>query len=159
MSRIICPLIALLFAISTAVMAYLFLWKGDTQPTEDGRTAILLNSSERALVLGEMRDFLVAVQAVLDAANRDDPSAAAPAARRVGMAAQQAVPATLVGKLPAEFKTLGFDTHRQFDQLALDAEQLGDPDHTRQQLAALMNNCLACHAAYRIDATQAGTKP
>ena len=46
---------------------------------------------------------------------------------------------------------LGFDTHRKFDTLALDAEQLGDPDHSLEQLAELMSNCVACHAAYRID--------
>ena len=46
---------------------------------------------------------------------------------------------------------LGFDTHRRFDQLALDAEQLGDTQHSLQQLAKLMANCVSCHASYRID--------
>jgi hypothetical protein len=73
------------------------------------------------------------------------------AARRVGAAAQQTMPGSLVGKLPLEFKKLGFDTHRKFDQLALDAEQLGDLEYTLKQLAELMNNCVACHATYRID--------
>ncbi len=69
------------------------------------------------------------------------------------MAAQEAVPSSIAGKLPLQFKQLGADTHRQFDTLALDAEQLGDPQHTLQQMGKLMNNCIACHATYRLEAT------
>ena len=61
------------------------------------------------------------------------------------------VPGTLVGKLPVQFKKLGFDTHAKFDQLALDAEEFGDSDHALSQLSTLMKNCTACHAAYRFD--------
>ena len=39
-----------------------------------------------------------------------------------------------------------------FDQLALDADQLGDRDHVLEQLGVLMNNCIACHAQYRLEA-------
>jgi cytochrome c556 len=56
-----------------------------------------------------------------------------------------------MGKLPMEFKQLGFDTHTKFDQLALDAEQMGDKDQVLEQVGKLMQNCVACHAAYRID--------
>jgi cytochrome c556 len=48
------------------------------------------------------------------------------------------------------FKQLGLDTHTRFDQMALDAEQLGDREHTLSQLSSLLQNCVACHAAYRI---------
>ena len=61
------------------------------------------------------------------------------------------IPGTLVGKLPVQFKKLGFDTHAKFDQLALDAEEFGDSDHALSQLSTLMKNCTACHAAYRFD--------
>jgi len=66
-------------------------------------------------------------------------------------AAQSAVPGTLIGKLPIEFKKLGFDTHLKFDQLALNAEDFGDNNQVLIQLSNLMQNCVACHAAYRID--------
>ncbi len=145
--------LALIFAITTGLLAYTFLWKGDVVPSSDGRTAILLEPGERDLVLGEMRAFLQAVQGVLNTARTQDMTGVARAARQVGAAAQQGVPARLVGKLPGEFKLLGFDTHARFDQLALDAEQLGDPVHSLEQLAELMSNCLGCHAAYRIDST------
>ena len=64
------------------------------------------------------------------------------------------VPASLMGKLPLGFKQLGFDTHSRFDQLALDAESLGDAGQSLAALGELMANCVACHAAFRIDAPQ-----
>ncbi len=151
MCKLCWTFLGLLLLVLVAV-AYKVVVKGSTETAPDGRQALLLEPAERDLVLGEMRAFLAAVQGVLAAANAEKMEAAADAASAVGMAAQNDVPAGLIAKLPLEFKRLGFDTHRRFDQLALDARQLGDPDHTRQQLAELMANCVACHAAYRIEA-------
>jgi len=50
-----------------------------------------------------------------------------------------------------EFKKLGRDTHLKFDALALDADELGDKEHTLEQLSELMKNCVACHAVYKIN--------
>ena len=72
------------------------------------------------------------------------------AARQMGMDAAHAAPAQMVGKLPLEFKTLGFSVHRDFDTIALDAENLGDPKHTLGQLADTLQKCVACHSAYQI---------
>ncbi len=144
-------LLAAVFAVSTFSMVYLFVIRGNTLPASDGREAILLLPGERDLVLGEMRAFLMAVQQITQAVADGDAEAVGRAARAVGAGAQQGVPATLVGKLPLAFKRLGFDTHRRFDELALNAEQLGDSAEVPAELAALMQNCVACHAAYRID--------
>lgn len=149
--RRLCWLLTLVFAVATLALAYIFLIRGETLPASDGRTAILLEPGERDLVLTEMRAFLAAVQSITDAVARDDVPAAAAAARNVGAAAQQGVPASLVGKLPVEFKSLGFDTHRKFDQLALDAEQFAEAGQVLPALAELMHNCVGCHATYRID--------
>jgi cytochrome c556 len=150
----VCWLVAVCFALTTGLLAYMFLWKGETLPASDGRLAIQLAPGERDLVLAEMRAFLQAVQGIASGVKEEDSQSVATVARQVGASAQQAVPTSLVGKLPGDFKVLGFDTHRKFDQLALDAEQLGDPMHSLEQLTELMNNCVACHAAYRIDATK-----
>lgn len=141
-----------LLFITLLVMAYKFIIVGAVAPASDGREALLLEVSERDLILSEMRVFLASVQAITAGISNDDMSKVVAAARAVGAAAQQGVPASLIGKLPLSFKKLGFDTHRKFDALALDAEQLGDPEHSLKQLATLMNNCVACHASYRIDA-------
>lgn len=150
MKKLCLPLVGLLVA-ALLGMTYLFVWRGAVLPASDGRTAILLDAGERDLVLAEMRAFLESIQQISSAVAADDMPAIREAAQRVGAAAQQAVPATLVGKLPLEFKTLGFDTHQRFDQLALDAAELGDKTHALRQLSELMLNCVGCHAAYRID--------
>lgn len=116
------------------------------------RTPIVLSATERELILAEMRDFLQAAQQITAALADDRPQAVAAAARRVGMRAQQAVPAGLRDKLPPAFKQLGADTHQRFDRLAQDAEDLGDDTVTLRQLGELLNNCVACHAAYRLQA-------
>ena len=147
----ICCVSAVLFLVATLTLVYLFVIRGQTVPASDGRTAILLAPGERDLVLGEMRGFLVALQTISQAIVDEDTATAVKAARKVGAATQQEVPASLVGKLPLEFKQLGFDTHTRFDQLALNMEQFGDTSEALPELATLMGNCTACHAVYRFD--------
>jgi len=150
----LCCLLALLFAATVGALVYVFVIRGETLPASDGRMAIQLAPGERDLVLREMRDFLVALQAISQGVVDQDTAVVAAAARRVGGAAQQGVPPSLIGKLPLEFKRLGFDTHARFDQLALNSEQFGDTSQVLPELATLMQNCTACHATYRIDLEQ-----
>ena len=146
----ICCIAALLLALVTGIVGYQWVFVGQTQPSADGRSAILLSPGERDLVLSEMRTFLQSVQRITQALTTEDMAEAAKAAREVGAAAADGVPVSLMAKLPIGFKKLGLSTHRAFDQLALDAEQLGDPAHTLNQLAALQLNCVGCHAGFRI---------
>jgi hypothetical protein len=150
----LCWTLTALLALALTATLYIFLVRGSVAPGSDGRTAIVLDPSERDLVLAEMRAFLQATQGVLVGATKGDLAAASTAARGVGAAAQRGVPASLMGKLPLGFKQLGFDTHSRFDQLALDAESLGDANQTLTALGELMSNCVACHVAFRIDAAQ-----
>jgi len=130
---------------------YKFIVQGSTAESSDGRITILLNDNERNLVLAEMRAFLVSIQQINQGLAEDDMERVAMSARRSGNAAQDSMPGSLVGKLPIEFKKLGRDTHTRFDQLAMDAEDLEDNSHTMEQLSTLMQNCVTCHATYRID--------
>jgi len=141
-----------LLLIIVLIMSYKFILSGSVAPANDGRQAILLEEPERDLVLAEMRMFLTSVQAITKGVSEKNMDQVAGAARQVGAQAQQAVPGSLIGKLPLTFKQLGFDTHKKFDSLALDAETLGDPQHSLQQLSELMNNCVACHSTYKINA-------
>ena len=147
----LCVALLLFFMGTTGVLAYLTLVRGTTTPSTDGRTAILLSEGERELVLAEMRGFLEAVQQILNAVPTNDVAGASRAARQVGANAQQQVPASLVRKLPADFKVLGFNTHERFDELAMGAEEFNDITTVLPALASLMGNCVACHATYRID--------
>ncbi len=117
----------------------------------DGRQALLLTPAERALVLTEMRLFLSTVQAITEGVSKENLPLIIKAARKAGVQAQPGMPAALTQKLPLNFKILGRDTHKKFDLLALDAEELGDPQLSLQQLSELMNNCISCHATYKIE--------
>lgn len=146
-----CCWAAAFFLVVLGALGYKLVVVGETAPASDGRSAILLTPGERDLVLAEMRAFLQAVQAISQAVSEGDAARAASAARAVGAAAAAEVPLSLMAKLPLGFKELGLSTHRAFDQLALDAEQMGDTAPIQAQLATLLNNCVACHAAFRID--------
>ena len=150
MNKILTAIIILLLLVIGGGF-YKFMIQGSTVESSDGRLAIQLNAGERDMVLAEMRAFLETVQNIVRGVTEDDMQFVAESARKVGMAAQGEVPGSLVGKLPIKFKKLGFDTHTKFDQLALDASDMGDKDNVLIQLSVLMQNCVGCHAAYRID--------
>jgi hypothetical protein len=115
--------------------------------------AILLEPGERAFVLAEMRGFLSAVQAVTAGVSANDTAAISKAARAQGMGAVHGVPAGLMSKLPLAFRQLGLSVHQDFDRLALDAENFGDPKLALTQLSAVLNKCIVCHSAYQLAAT------
>lgn len=148
---------ALLFALVVAT-AYMFVIRGSVTASDDGRTAIVISAGERDLVLAEMRGFLESVEAITSGLAENDMKRIADSAKRVGMATSSQVPVTLVAKLPLEFKTLGMATHKAFDDLALEATDMGDGQVVLAKLGELMNNCTTCHAAYRIEPDGGGKR-
>jgi hypothetical protein len=143
----------LLFLVMTAVSAtlsYQFIIKGDTEIASDGRTIILLEESERAFFLNEMRGFLIAVQQIIDGIEKDDMKQIAESARKVGTIGFASVPKSIIGKLPLATKKMGLATHTAFDQMAMDAESLADKEHTLSQLNQILSTCTACHSLYRL---------
>jgi len=149
-----CAVIIVLLLLVIAGGIYKFIFQGSVSGSTDGRIAIHLEATERDLVLAEMRAFLASVQQITRGISENDMQLVAEYSRKVGKAAQGDVPGTLMGKLPMQFKQLGFDTHTRFDQLALDADDLGDAQHALSQLAVLLQNCTACHEAYRFDISE-----
>jgi hypothetical protein len=118
----------------------------------DPRTPIALSDDEINFIRREMRGLLDSVREIIDATAANDPGRIVAAGRKAGMNGPEAthIPQTLAPKLPVEFKKLGLATHRGFDRIAQDAEKFGATDLTYRQLADLMNNCTACHGAWRI---------
>lgn len=119
---------------------------GNTVTSVDGRQAIVLLPSERALILSEMRGMLVAVQEIISAANEGDVAAIKETAHRVGTAEEEGVPAELMLKLPLAFKKLGHSTHAGFDEVGLAAEM--GSEAALESLADNMAKCIACHESY-----------
>jgi hypothetical protein len=116
----------------------------------DTRTVIQLSLQHRALVLGEMRQFLAGLQQMTHALSRDDMETVTREARTLGVSMSHHMPADLKQALPLEFRKLGHSVHSSFDQIALDAESLGDAQHTLSQLGETLSRCVSCHSAYQI---------
>ncbi|HFD33243.1 MAG TPA: hypothetical protein ENJ28_11130 [Gammaproteobacteria bacterium] len=150
MCRVCWAFVTVLVLLSGGLI-YKFVLSGEVKFSADGREAIVLTEPERALVLAEMRTFLDSVQQITKGVANGNMKTVTDAANLVGRGAQQGMPGSLVGKLPLNFKKLGFDTHSKFSQLALDAEQLGDEQHALSQLSELMENCVACHEMFKIE--------
>ncbi len=148
--------ITALSLVAVAVMAYMFILKGSVTASDDGRTSIALSAGERDLVLGEMRGFLEAIQTITTGIADKDMAAISTSARAVGAGGIGAVPTTLMGKLPLEFKSLGRSTHYAFDDLATEAQDMGDSQVVLGKLGDLMLKCTACHAGYRLDVEAGG---
>ena len=124
----------------------------------DSRQAIVLSQEERAAVLMEMRQFLTGIQSITSALAKDDVKAVAPIARSLGMQAAHETSAALRTKMPLEFRQKGMAVHQAFDQVAMDAESLGDVKHTLGQMGSLLQTCVACHEQFRIERAVVRTK-
>ena len=129
----------------------------------DKRQILPITEMQRDHVLTEMRALLSGTQNILDALLREDMAAVARYARSLGMGMVHKAEDHLKAVLPKEFMQLGMSVHKDFDQIAIDAESLKDPKHTLRQLSESMKKCNACHAGYQIrvkeQLAQPGTHP
>ncbi len=107
--------ITAVLALMLAFVGFKFV-TGSVEETDDGRTAIIMTTPERDLVLGEMRTFLEGVQTIIEAIAADD-----------------------------------MGTHKAFDDLSMEATDMGNGDIVLAQLGELMLRCTSCHEAYRFD--------
>lgn len=144
MKIILCCFVALGVIGATAIAA-----------ESDGRTVVQLPASQRAMVLTEMRQFLSGLQKISAALAQDDMETVANTARSLGSPMTRHMSPELRQALPAGFRQLGFSVHSDFDQIAMDAESLGDGRHTLSQLGETLAKCVSCHGAYQIQ-PQAG---
>lgn len=119
-------------------------------PSHDDRVVLELAPGERAMILEEMRMFLDGVQKMTGAMGRQDMPTVAAAARDMGQKMVHEVPPALREKLPMAFRQLGFSVHRDFDQIALDADNMKDVSTSLNQLSAVLQKCVSCHATYQI---------
>jgi mono/diheme cytochrome c family protein len=137
-----------LLIIATLTIAF----SGSAFAKDDSRTPINLSKDERNLVLSEMRALLDTVRSITVSMGKEDMEKVAKSAKKMGMAASGEVPPELTAKLPMQFRMLAMKVHKGFDQIALDATEMGDNQQTLEQLGELMGNCVACHAIYKFPA-------
>lgn len=120
-------------------------------PDPDVRTAVVLPVQGRHLILTEMRGMLASVQGYVAAAARGDTAGMRAAAQASGMAAARDLDPALEQRLPPEFVRLGMSTHAAWDSLAADVGHGAPTGQTLGRLGAVMSNCVACHAQFRIN--------
>lgn len=122
---------------------------------EDTRIPVYLAADQHAVILTEMRGFLEGINGIMGAISRQDMAAVTDTARRYGsqqmrqhrLANGEAGPGF---DAPQPFRTMAQILHDSFDQMALDAEQMGDPQLTFEQLTTATATCTACHLSYRL---------
>ncbi|MEE9320931.1 MAG: hypothetical protein V3U76_10830 [Granulosicoccus sp.] len=151
-AKVLWAIIVLLLAV-LGFMAFKFV-SGATEPYEDGRTSVVLTADERNLILDEMRQFLVSVQAVSQAITESDMEKVGHLAHKAGMAAEEGTPGALLRKIPLSMKKMGFGVRGQFDEISKLAKSGSEAAIVRKKLDALMQTCIACHNLYRLPEPQ-----
>lgn len=141
-----------LWFITIATFATFFV-RGNTTTGSDDRTAILLNTPERELVLSEMRGLLSGTQRILDGINRNDMKQVAEAASAIGMGSAADVNPVLMAKLPLPFKQLGMGVHHDMDTLSAAAQSGKPAAEIQTMLTETLSKCVACHASWQLKAT------
>jgi cytochrome c556 len=119
------------------------------EPSSDTRQRIPLPRTQREKILAEMRQMLGSIRGILHGLAANDMPTIERAARVSGM--ERAADPELKKRVPEGFLKFGLQTHQGFDKLADKARVGGTREDIIKELAALSNNCVGCHGAYRVD--------
>ncbi|MEO5658174.1 MAG: hypothetical protein ABIQ90_00045 [Polaromonas sp.] len=119
-------------------------------PEVDNRRTIVTRPNERTRILSNMRKYLVGLQATIEALARDDMQAASAAARMMGSVNLYDIKLMFPNKASIEFHELAFQVHRDFDNIAKDAETKKDAKLMLTQMGTVMKKCTYCHETYRL---------
>jgi len=118
-------------------------------PDLDNRISLSLTGEERTDFLAEMRAMLASIQGILQGIGENDRERIAEAARQSGNRMARGTPESVRDKLPQAFRDLGGPTHMMFEELAIRAET-DEMDSLAGTAATILNQCLACHAMFRV---------
>lgn len=140
--RFLCvPFLSLVMSIASEAQA-------NSVEDTDQRFNLSMTTPEQALFLAEMRRMLGSVQGIVQGIANQDRQAIATAAQISGNRMARATPASIRAKLPAAFSQIGEPTHMMFEELAVVA-MTDDMDMLAQSLGNILNQCMACHAAFK----------
>ena len=142
--------LSLFLWVATLAAAAWFFIMGHTAPGSAGRTAIVLHSAERDLVLSEMRGLLAATQGILEGVTQNDSQRIIQAASAAGMASAADVNPALMTKLPLEFKSLGMSVHHDMDEISKAAATGVSSAEILKMATNTLHKCVACHAAWQL---------
>ena len=122
---------------------------------DDGRQTVQLPDMMREHMLSNMRDHLLALEEITRyLANQQYDEAAEVAENRLGMSSMDLHGASHLGKfMPKEMGAIGTNMHRAASRFALaaqDAEIEGGLNKAFSALSEVMQQCVACHAGYKV---------
>ncbi|MGD2119720.1 MAG: hypothetical protein PVG66_15285 [Chromatiales bacterium] len=120
----------------------------DSNP--DKRTRLGLDAVEKQSFLAEMRQMLASIQGIIAGIGADDRQLIIDAARYSGNRMARATPDSIKQKTPQAFKEIGGPTHMMFEEMVIRAET-DDLETLTTFTAEIMQQCLACHAMFRVD--------
>ena len=123
--------------------------------SDDSRQLVRFPEPMRLHTIANMRDHLLALQEIDDALSRSEfDKASRIAEERLGMSSLEAHGAAhLAPYMPQPMQDVGTAMHRAASRFALAAQDASVGNDVRPALAALasvMQQCVACHAAYRL---------
>lgn len=139
-----------ILALVTALTACLTAPASAQQTNVDPREAITLTAGERTRLLDGMRQYLLSIQEIVDAAAAYKPDRVREAARRAGAGMLADVEPATALKLPLAFTALSLETHQKFDALAESASHQAARSDVLAALGAIIANCNGCHESYRV---------
>lgn len=141
----------LISIVFNGVLIYIFFIKGSTTTSDDTRITVVLTENQKDFALTEMREFLESIQEINQGIIDHDANIIIAAAEKSGGSVIAHAPRGMVGRLPIEFKQLGFGVHDMFDELAASTKRDFNIANTQQQLNTILISCVTCHKRYRIE--------
>ena len=121
----------------------------------DGRKLVKFPAPMRLHTITSMRDHLLALQEIDIALSKSEfDNAARIAEQRLGMSSLELHGAAHIAPyMPQGMQDIGTEMHRSASRFAVEAQNASVSNDVRPALAALgtvMQQCVACHAAYRL---------
>ena len=149
----ILPYFLIFSVLLNILLVYFFVFKGNqvAGDQKDARISILISKQNHAFVMTEMRGFLESIRDINEGISEGNRDKIIKAAEKSGGHTIAHAPQGLLKTLPIEFKTLGFDTHRKFDELVKAAKANRSKDEMQQQSNAVLTNCTSCHRSFKFE--------
>jgi len=137
--------------ISLAIMLLGMLMSGSALTDEDKRVMVELPAKMQEHMLSNMRDHLMAFNAILNSmAHNELDKAADIAEHRLGMSSLDTHGASHLAKfMPEGMRKAGTSMHQAASRFALKAQE-GEVLPAYHALAEVSAACVACHSGYRI---------
>ena len=144
-----------LLALSAAAQDRPHTMTGPAASSADSRQLVKFPEPMRLHTITSMRDHLLALQEINVALSRNAfDQAASIAEQRLGMSSLDRHGASHIAPfMPKAMQDIGTQMHRAASRFAVDAQTASVSNDVRPALAALgavMQQCVACHAAYRL---------